>query len=115
VIEPRISGADTISEGQPPIASVDLGKHYHGTIIAAGGFTPETAEVAVKNGVADLIAFGRHFTSNPDLPDRIKNDIPLTQYDRNSFYAFDRKGYTDFVPFEDQPADLRPAEVELVA
>jgi N-ethylmaleimide reductase len=101
IIEPRISGADTISEGQPPIAAVDLGKHFSGPIVAAGGFSPETAEAAVNGGVAHLVAFGRHFTSNPDLPFRIENDIPLTKYDRNTFYAFDHKGYTDFKTFEE--------------
>jgi N-ethylmaleimide reductase len=104
IIEPRVSGADTLSEGQPPIAAVDLRKYFSGPIIAAGGFSPETAEVSVSSGVADLIAFGRHFTSNPDLPFRIRNDIPLTKYDRTTFYAFDHKGYTDFPVFEEDYA-----------
>jgi N-ethylmaleimide reductase len=100
VIEPRISGADTVAEGAGPVAALDLGKHFTGTLIAAGGFTPESAEAAVRDGVASLIAFGRHFTSNPDLPHRIKNDLPLAPYDRSTFYAFDAKGYTDFPAYE---------------
>jgi N-ethylmaleimide reductase len=104
IIEPRISGADTISEGQPPIAAADLRKYFIGPTIAAGGFSPETAGVSVDSGIADLVAFGRHFTSNPDLPFRIKNDIPLTKYDRATFYAFDHKGYTDFPAFEEDYA-----------
>ena len=100
VIEPRISGADTISEGEPPVAAVELGKLFHGSIIAAGGFTPETAEEAVSNGTATLVAFGRHFTSNPDLPFRIEHGLPFTEYDRSTFYAFDAKGYTDFPVYE---------------
>jgi 2,4-dienoyl-CoA reductase-like NADH-dependent reductase (Old Yellow Enzyme family) len=39
------------------------------------------------------VAFGRHFTSNPDLVDRIFNDIPLTKYDRRTFYTPGMEGY----------------------
>jgi 2,4-dienoyl-CoA reductase-like NADH-dependent reductase (Old Yellow Enzyme family) len=35
-------------------------------LIAAGGFTPASAEAIVTSGDADLVAFGRHFISNPD-------------------------------------------------
>lgn len=96
VIEPRISGADTVDAGQGAVAATHLRQIFKGPIIAAGGFEPATAEQAVANDVADLIAFGRHFTSNPDLPKRIEQGLPLTPYDRNTFYAFDGKGYTDF-------------------
>lgn len=99
VIEPRISGADTVAEGQNPVASLQLGKIFDGTIIAAGGFSPETAETALNSGIASLVSFGRHFTSNPDLPYRIEHDLPLTPYDRSTFYAFDARGYTDFDPY----------------
>jgi len=100
VIEPRISGADTVAEGEGPVASSELGKIFKGTMIAAGGFTPATAEAAVTSGLASLISFGRFFTSNPDLPYRIKNDLPLTPYDRNTFYAFDARGYTDWPVYQ---------------
>lgn len=96
IIEPRISGADTIVEGQDVIAAKDLGRFFQGTIIAAGGFTPESAEESVADGVADLIAFGRYFTSNPDLPFRIERDLPFTPYDRNTFYGGGAEGYVDF-------------------
>lgn len=102
VIEPRISGADTVAEGQDAVASQDLVKVFHGPVIAAGGFEPKTAEEAVANGVASLVSFGRHFTSNPDLPRRIELDLPLTPYDRSTFYAFDAKGYTDFAEYEEK-------------
>ncbi|MBS0155151.1 MAG: alkene reductase [Nitrospira sp.] len=101
IIEPRISGADTVSEGREPVAALELRKIFHGPIIAAGGFTPETAEAAVTNGIGSLISFGRYFTSNPDLPYRIANDLPLTPYDRSTFYAFDAHGYTDWPDYRD--------------
>jgi N-ethylmaleimide reductase len=96
VIEPRIKGPDLIGEGQAPVAAQELSKVFKGPLIAAGGFEPETAEATVANGDATLIAFGRHFISNPDLPKRIELGLPLSPYDRSTFYAFDAKGYTDY-------------------
>lgn len=100
IIEPRVRGADTVAAEQAPIAASELGQLFRGPVIAAGGFTPETAEMAVQTGVASLISFGRYFSSNPDLPRRIELGLPLTPYDRNTFYAFDSRGYTDFKPYE---------------
>jgi NADPH2 dehydrogenase len=72
-------------------------------LVVAGGYTPETAaaraEEAEKKGERVVIAFGRYFISNPDLPARIINGLPLAKYDRPSFY--NRKspeGYIDY-PF----------------
>jgi N-ethylmaleimide reductase len=95
-IEPRVKGSDTVGEGQGPVAAQELRKIFRGPLIAAGGFTPETAETTVANRDADLIAFGRRFISNPDLPKRIELDLPLAQYDRSTFYAFTAHGYTDY-------------------
>ena len=48
-----------------------------GPIIAAGGFDRDGAMAIVKSGDADLLAFGRSFTSNPDLRYRLKYNLPL--------------------------------------
>jgi N-ethylmaleimide reductase len=100
VIEPRIKGGDLIAEGMGPVAAQELGQIFKGPIIAAGGFEPDTAETAVANGVASLIAFGRQFIANPDLPKRIKLGLPLNRYDRSTFYGFDARGYTDYPTYE---------------
>jgi N-ethylmaleimide reductase len=96
IIEPRIKGADLVVQGQGPVAAQELSKLFRGPVIAAGGFEPDTAEAAVTNGDASLIAFGRHFIANPDLPKRIKLGLPFSPYDRSTFYAFDARGYTDY-------------------
>jgi N-ethylmaleimide reductase len=98
VVEPRVKGNIVITEGQGPVAAEQLRKIFNNKIIAAGGFEPSTAEEIVDNGDADAVAFGRHFLSNPDLPERIRLGLPLNEYDRNTFYTFDTKGYTDY-PF----------------
>ena len=101
IIEPRVKGNVVIHEGQGAIASEQLRQVFKGRIIAAGGFEPKTAETAVEEGIVDAVAFGRHFLSNPDLPRRIREGLPLTDYDRATFYTFEAKGYTDY-PFYSQ-------------
>jgi N-ethylmaleimide reductase len=100
VIEPRVKGNVVVVEGQAPIAAEHLRKLFNGPIMAAGGFEPDTAEAIVSKGDADLVAFGRHFVSNPDLPKRIAQNLPLSPYDRDTFYTFDAKGYVDYPAYE---------------
>ncbi|KAJ2967791.1 hypothetical protein NUW58_g10365 [Xylaria curta] len=46
-----------------------------------------------------MIMFGRLFISTPDLPFRLRHDIPLAKYDRSTFYLpQEAAGYTDY-PF----------------
>ncbi|CAG8395261.1 unnamed protein product [Penicillium salamii] len=70
------------------------------SFLAAGNFNPENAGVKLAADGADAIVFGRYFISNPDLPRRLKEGLPLTPYDRTTFYGADpaEKGYTDY-PF----------------
>jgi N-ethylmaleimide reductase len=99
IIEPRVKGNVVVAEGQRPIAAEQIRKIFKGTIIAAGGFEPDTARQIIEKGNADLVAFGRHFVSNPDLPSRIAHGQPLAPYDRDTFYTFDAKGYNDYPAF----------------
>lgn len=109
VIEPRIQGNVLITQGQAPVAAQQLRKIFKGKMIAAGGFEPDTAEAILEEGDADLVAFGRHFLANPDLPKRIRLSLPLNDYDRKTFYTFDFHGYTDY-PF--YGSQLPPQESE---
>jgi NADPH2 dehydrogenase len=71
-------------------------------LVLAGAFRPDTAEAEVDDkfpGYEIIIAFGRLFISTPDLPYRIKKGIPLSRYERDTFYAAQsEKGYIDY-PF----------------
>ncbi len=96
IIEPRIDGNIAIKDGLEPVAAALLKKIFKGTVIVAGGFEPDTAEEIIKKGDADLVAFGRHFISNPDLPHRIQLGQPLNPYDRATFYGGNAHGYTDY-------------------
>jgi N-ethylmaleimide reductase len=96
VVEPRIKGTEDVVKGQAPVAAQHLRQKFSRTLIAAGGFTGESAAAIVAAGDADLVAFGRHFIANPDLPERLRRKLPLNRYDRSTFYGGDGRGYTDY-------------------
>lgn len=82
---------------------------YTGTLIAAGGFSRETAEAALQSGELDLIAFGRPFIANPDLVERMRHDRPINSADRATWYgASGARGYTDYPTWIEEQA-LRDA------
>jgi NADPH2 dehydrogenase len=69
-------------------------------VLLAGGFNGLNVEAAIKaaeaKGISAAIMFGRLFTSNPDLPYRIKNAVALTPYNREDFYRVKSPvGYID--------------------
>ena len=74
---------------------------FTGPIIASGGFTVQSAEAALDDGVADLIGFGRMFIANPDLPKRISLGAPMNEPNQKTFYGGAETGYTDY-PFLEQ-------------
>ena len=47
-------------------------KKFGSKTVAAGGFEPDSTDTIIEKGDADLVAFGRHFIANPDLPKRIR-------------------------------------------
>ncbi|MGF6769950.1 N-ethylmaleimide reductase [Paraburkholderia sp. GAS199] len=99
LIEPRIVGnVEDESRDQEPVATRTIRQHYAGTIIAAGGFKGDSAEAIIAAGDADLVAFGRDFIANPDLPERLRRNLPLNAYDRPTFFGGTEVGYTDY-PF----------------
>ncbi|MBK8398719.1 MAG: alkene reductase [Leptospiraceae bacterium] len=74
---------------------------FTGTIIGNCGYVQETAEQAIRENHADLIAFGRSYISNPDLVERFSNNWQLNpDADRNTWYSFESKGYTDFATYD---------------
>jgi N-ethylmaleimide reductase len=101
-IEPRSSGAGRaeVNHQNVPSAMVLFRPLWRGTLITAGGFTGATANAAIADGHADAIAFGRIFISNPDLPNRLAHDHPITPYNRATFYGGEAAGYTDYPVYE---------------
>ena len=99
IINPAIVGA--IEKGIEPdpgaLRMLELMRErYRGTLIIAGGFDQETAEAWLQQGKADLIAFGRKFLANPDLPERFRSGASLNADDPSTYYGGGAKGYTDY-------------------
>ncbi|KAJ7691445.1 hypothetical protein B0H17DRAFT_982629 [Mycena rosella] len=96
LVEPRVSG--NLSREAAAHESNDALRALWAPrpFVRAGGFTRKSAFEAAESG--DLIAFGRLYISNPDLPARLEKDVPLTAYDRSTFYLVGEnspRGYTD--------------------
>lgn len=87
-------GMPAIPEGLIP----KIRDAFQGTLILCGGYDAEKAQQAIDQGLADLVAFGALYISNPDLAARLENGWPLQQPDMDTFYGGAEAGYTDY-PF----------------
>ncbi|EIW79890.1 FMN-linked oxidoreductase [Coniophora puteana RWD-64-598 SS2] len=102
VVEPRMNGNEDVEDAT---GSNEFIREIWGDspFIVAGGYTRESAlKTAEEKGV--LIAFGRNYISNPDLPRRLLEDLPLTPPDRTKYYvpgSHTAEGYTDW-PFAEE-------------
>lgn len=83
-----------------PMTLKEFKSVYTGVIMGNCGYTKEAAEERLNDGHADLVAFGRPFITNPDLPERFKNSWPLNPAeDMSLWYTPGAKGYTDYQPY----------------
>jgi N-ethylmaleimide reductase len=90
---------DHSAMGAPPVPAefkARLRSGFNGLFILAGGFDRSSAEIALSEKRADLIAFGRPFLANPDLLERMRADAKLNIPDMATFYVPGPKGYTDY-------------------
>lgn len=81
--------------GRPEVAR-HLRERFEGPFIAAEGFSREAGEQWLREGRADLIAYGKHFLANPDLVERWWQGASLNEPDKSTFYTSGAKGYTDY-------------------
>ncbi|BAF19056.2 Os06g0216000 [Oryza sativa Japonica Group] len=104
MVEPRmatVEGRRKINHGLLPFR-----KQFNGTFIASGGYDREEGNKVVDDGYADLVAYGRLFLANPDLPRRFELNAPLNKYDGSTFYTHDPVvGYTDYPFLEEKKED----------
>lgn len=71
-------------------------ERFKGTLILSGGYDAGRADDDLAAGRADLIAVGRPFLANPDLPRRWQAGAPLNTPDESTFYTAGEQGYTDY-------------------
>lgn len=90
------AGEADLRHGGVALGAADFRHLFRGPIIACGDYTRERAEAALAAGSADLIAFGRLFLANPDLPERLRRGGPFNTPDLSTFYGGTEKGYTDY-------------------
>jgi N-ethylmaleimide reductase len=50
--------------------------------ISGASLPPEKADEEIKNGLIDLVTYGRFILANPDFVEKITNGKPLTEYSR---------------------------------
>lgn len=83
-----------------PFAVKEIAKHfrprYKGKLIINCGFRLINAVRVIEDGLADAVAFGKAFISNPDLVERIRNRVEWSKWDDKTFYTPGHKGYTDY-------------------
>ncbi|MCM2129433.1 alkene reductase [Larsenimonas rhizosphaerae] len=107
---------DQGAQGQNPLPRDFLRRFreaYTGTLLFAGNLDREEAQRLVDEGTIDLPVFGRPFTSNPDLVERMENDWPLTPFDPDTFYGGDARGYVDFPTYQEE--QTRKAREKMLA
>ncbi|KAH3674404.1 hypothetical protein WICMUC_003241 [Wickerhamomyces mucosus] len=75
---------------------------WNGVFIRAGNLVQdhEIAKTFVSSNPRTILAFGRYFISNPDLPDRLEKGLELTPYNRPTFYTQGPEGYIDYEAFK---------------
>ena len=69
---------------------------WKGPLILNNELTGERAARILAEGGVDAVSFGRAFIANPDLVARLKNGLPLADYDRSLVYTPGPRGYTDY-------------------
>jgi N-ethylmaleimide reductase len=83
-----------------PYLVSEIAKHYrpmyHGTLVINAGFDQEKGNKFILEGLADAVAYGKLFISNPDLPIRFEQEAELAEWDQDTFYTTGEKGFTDY-------------------
>jgi N-ethylmaleimide reductase len=74
----------------------EIRARFQRPIIVAGKYNRSRADWVLRKGYADLVAFGRPFIADPDLPRRLAMNLPLAEFDSQSLFGGDARGYSDY-------------------
>jgi N-ethylmaleimide reductase len=89
-----------ITTSAPAALIRNIRENFRNALIVAGDYNRDKAELALET-IADLVAFGKPFISNPDLVKRIRKRLPFNLVRFNFFYTPGVEGYTDYPVFEE--------------
>jgi N-ethylmaleimide reductase len=100
LIEGSTGGARDYVQGDKAFDYAALRAQYraaggNGAWMVNNGYDRNLAQDSLAHD-ADLVAFGRMFIANPDLPRRLREGAPLNTPDRATFYGGAAIGYTDY-------------------
>ncbi len=82
--------------GERLVDYTDIKRRFGGLYMANNGYTQASAEQALQQGDADMLAFGKLYIANPDLPERFAQGAILNEPDPETFYGGGAAGYTDY-------------------
>lgn len=102
VVEPSTLGVETEAGYDPRWDEIVhlVRARFAGVLMLAGGYDGASAELALAQGRGDIIAFGKLFIANPDLPIRLMKGAHFNQADSSSFFGGDARGYIDYPTLE---------------
>ncbi len=95
-LEPRDRYRHYLQEVTPHFRSF-----FDGPLITNVDFDFEGGNEIIRQGHADMVAYGKLFISNPDLVDRFRQGAPLAPWDKSTFYHGGEKGYIDYPLMEE--------------
>ncbi|MAM87877.1 MAG: alkene reductase [unclassified Hahellaceae] len=102
VVEDSFQGNHADGRPEEVIDAIKAG--FKGTYIANGDYSADEARKRISAGRCDLVTFGRLYISNPDLAERFRQNAPLNDWDGDTFYGGDERGYTDYPALEEAEA-----------
>ncbi len=91
-----IEGATGGNRDIQPFDYKSLRHEFAGPWMVNNGYTRDMALDAVESGTADLVAFGHLYVSNPDLAERIRDNVQLVEPVNETIFGGGALGYTDY-------------------
>ena len=92
--EPDFEG--TFGRAEVPPVAPAIRATFKGPLVLNSDYDDVRGQAMLDAGTADAIAFGRTFISNPDLPRRFAEKIPLAKDDMATWYSQGTEGYIDY-------------------
>ncbi|MDX1706712.1 alkene reductase [Pseudidiomarina sp.] len=107
VVEDSFQGNHADDRPEDVITAIQTS--YKGVYIANGEYDAKEARQRISDGRCDLVSFGRPFIANPDLPRRFRENAKLNEWDSDTFYGGDERGYIDYPSLDEQNPLARPS------
>lgn len=86
-----------VMRADPGVDAFALARTNFGSpLILSDDFDAGEAEASIQEGKGEAVGFARLFISNPDLPRRLREGLPLARFDRRTLYTAGAAGYTDY-------------------